>query len=245
MKNHYAGQTKTALDALTQRKQAIANSREYSEYGKQLQARQLDSEISTFRTKALDRLRHDWDRLKAEHKNLSRRKAEAEQKSGDRWDYARLSYLAENVKSKVNKFRNLAELRSAYEQARESGDPHVKRAWAEALPGILQTRYQGEPGAGSLATKAEEDFYTVMDTPELAAVREEEGELTNAAEELQAVTVAAGEFYRNTKPLTSGIDLDAIRAADAPEREFLRLSEGVTIARRMSGTTLQIEETSQ
>lgn len=226
----YASKVSTAIGDFQARSQAIERNSDLSPAGREKQRQALVDQALSYKPKALDSLGAEWRQIQKQAQALEAKKAEAAALESARWDYQRLAYLAQNVKAAIQRAHNPGELSEMYDRAKNSRDPHLQRAWAEAAPAAALSRFGGEIQVSSLATRAAADLQRLTTTPELEAAGEGEAKLAERAIAAHGATMAARDFYAGP-PIALGYQA---------ELEFGGLLEGVEIGQRFDPETGRI-----
>jgi hypothetical protein len=82
-------------------------------------------------------------------------------------DWARLQVETERIKNSLGRYRNLSELRAAYER----GNDYERMALQNLGQDVLAARYHDQPEVGSFMANLERDREAAQATPEVEAAR--------------------------------------------------------------------------
>ena len=217
----------TQLLGFDERKRQISSNPDLSDEGKRKQLAALDAETATYKAQVIGDLRGGFDGLKSKARGNIEAIQKAEAEAAKQWDYSRLNYLSQSVRSAIVTAGNFQEVASLYEKARASGDSHTRRVWAELAKEVIQTKYSRDPDAILFAKNLDSDLDQVISTPELRELKAEGTALTNEAQRLDEERNAARVFYRG----------DSISGVFAPADEFAQVSAGLKINSRVNAET--------
>lgn len=183
------------IHELQAKKHAIETSGDLSSEGKKKAMDALNREIEATRGAMVRELSTSWGDLKVKMKaNVSKVQA-AEAKAAERWDYSRLNYMTQAVKSQVNSAANFETVKGLYDAAKNNGDSHARRVWCEVIQEHVAAKYRTGEGV-ALSKQLQAELDSVLTTPELDAARSEGSDLTRQAAALDVLTKQAnGYFY--------------------------------------------------
>jgi hypothetical protein len=232
MKRNYDGLPKirSALAGFQERERQIRRNPDLTQAGSQRALTALRNEAENFRAEARNELDLEWRLTRAEYKIWQQAVAKAESEAGAAWDFSHLLSEREAARSQLKTIvenatgDDFGAARRLYNAAVNSGDKHKARAWLDVAPEIMLNRFgnnadlQIKMDVNQLVKDAGEQLETILDTPELAALRVEEVEITNRAIEAMKVTEETDAFYNPSN----------VGALVIPD-EFNNLVAGVTI----------------
>ena len=180
---------------LQAKKYAIETSGDLSSEGKKKAMDALNREIEVTRGAMARELSTSWGALKSKMTTNIERVQAAEAKAAERWDYSRLNYMTQAVKSQVNSAANFEAVKGLYDAAKNNGDNHARRVWCEVIQEHVATKYRTGEGV-ALSKQLQAELDSVLTTPELDAARSEGSDLTRQAAALDVLTKQAnGYFY--------------------------------------------------
>lgn len=214
---------------LQAKKHAIETSGDLSSEGKKKAIDALTREVESVRVATVRELSASWGDLKVKMTANVEKVQAAEAKAADRWDYSRLNYMAQAVKTQVNSASNFETVKSLYDAARNNGDAHARRVWCEVVQEHISTKYRTGEGV-ALAKQLQSELDGVLTTPELDAARAEGGDLTRQAADLDAQTKQANTYFYGGKIAGNAIWGD--------KTEFETMTEGLQIKQRVDAETL-------
>lgn len=177
------------------KRQAIINNGDLSEAGKGKQLAALEAYSQDVMNTTLRELQTMWNYTRGSFADHERLTKEAQEREAARWDYNRLNYQQEAVKAAIANAHDIQEVKTAYSQARQSGDKHTARAWAEFLAGNVTAKFGADIEAVDLLSLAAHDLAALVNTPELAALNVEGERLAAAAIKLHRETIQAINEY--------------------------------------------------
>lgn len=214
---------------LQAKKYAIETSGDLSAEGKKKAMDALNREIEVTRGAMVRELSASWGDLKSKvAANIAQVQA-AEAKAAERWDYSRLNYMTQAVKSQVNSAANFEAVKGLYDAAKNNGDNHVRRVWAEIVQEHVATKYRTGEGV-ALSKQLQAELDSVLTTPELDAARAEGSDITRQAAALDVLTKEANSYFYGNK-----IAGNAIWGIST---EFETMTAGLQIKQRVDGETL-------
>lgn len=220
----------TQLMDFRNRQHTINTSVELSGEGRRRAMQKLTSETAAARSAIVRDLQTQWNTWKADARRNIEDVRKAENEAAQKWDYARLEYMTRAIASTINNTREFSDVIGLYNQAKESGDLHARRAWAETAGPAVKAKYKG--GEVETFTKQlAQDAAAAIETPQLKAAREAGAQLTERARILDTQTEAVKEFYRPTRG-----DL-----TDFLGDEFSAMRAGVSITQKVNPETLATE----
>ena len=219
---------KTQVMNFESRKHAINTSIELSDEGKRRAMQKLDGEIAAARVPITADLKSQWDTFKTQARRNIEQVQKAEDEAAKQWDYSRLEYMARSVQGEIKKSTNIADVIGKYNQVKESGDKHARRAWTEAAGEVIRAKYHDVEALGFIKQLAQ-DAAAVIETPQIKELKAQGSTLTQQAHILDEQTKQVRAFYN---PRNIGI-------YEAPD-EFTAMREGVNISQHL-GDGLAIE----
>jgi len=217
------------LQEFEARKLQIEHNIDLSAEGKKKALATLQSEADNYRVTAVRELGASWTVLKDKMKSNVESVKAAESKAASQWDYSRLNYMAQAVKSQVNSAASFEDVQSLYSKAMQSGDAHARRVWCEVVQENVTAKYKtGEAVAFTKQLQAE--LYNVLTIPELDAAKAEGTELTRQAADLHAQTMQANKYFYGGRLGTN--------AVWGTQTEFEALAQGVRIEQKIDAESM-------
>lgn len=213
------------LQAIVNKIDQISKDQNLSQAGREAALKKLAVDRANLKGSALQELGASWASLRSDYGKLQARDAELENRAGASWDYARLNYLAQTVKSKITQAEDASKLMELYNDAQNSSDFYIKRAWAEIAPQAAIERFGLNVDTGRLQNKAARDLEGVIyhaHADELQALKADKGKLVERAMNLQALTNTAESALINQ----SDINASKIYGSGT---EFTRLMDGIRL----------------
>lgn len=218
------------------RKTQIESNTDLSLEGKKKALATLQQQAETYKAAAVQELGIKWGALRQRMgRNLEAIQA-AESKAAQQWDYSRLNYMTQAVKSQVANTANFSEVQRLYMQAMQSGDSHARRVWCEVVGEAVKAKYKdGE--AAAFAKQLQADLNKVVTTPEIETLKSEGIEITKQAAELHTQTQQINNYFYG--------DSMGPRAIFGGKTEFENIMQGVQITQRVDPETLTTITTAQ
>lgn len=226
----FAPDVRATIRGFGARGQEIRRNRDLTAEGQAKQLKAIQGESDTYRAKAYDLLRLTWAGIRKDYTTWHEQAAAAEDAAAQAWDYQRLAYEAQAAKTAIKTADDFTEARRLYEQAIASGDRHHARAWLENAPEALAARFGALAGldVNRITKHAAAALPQMLDTPELASLREQGTELTNRALDAYKATQEAGLFYDPSAGNPFSV-----------QNEFARLLSGVKLDEKLNIETLE------
>lgn len=178
----------------SQARENIKHDRNLSPAGIERALKNLEESISLFRNTAYGVLFLDWRDARRMSKEVDEMRAQAERAEGERWNHSKLLAEQNGVERRLQGFRELKDVASFTEQALNSGNLEHARAVAEAVPGVVRSRFPGLEGE-HVARAAERRLAVMLNTPELERVKQRESEGGKAVLQLMKDTEEVSSFY--------------------------------------------------
>lgn len=218
------------------RKLQIESNTDLSLEGKKKALAALQQEAAAYRAAAAQDLGIKWGALRQRMaRNIEAMQA-AESKAAQQWDYSRLNYMTQAVKSQVANTANFGEVQSLYRQAMQSGDSHARRVWCEVVGEAVKAKYKdGE--AAAFAKQLQAELNKVVTTPEIETLKSEGTAITKEAAELHTQTQQINDYFYG--------DSMGTRAVFGVSTEFENLMQGVQVSQRIDPETLTTITTAQ
>jgi hypothetical protein len=217
------------LQEFEARKYQIEHNIDLSREGKTKALAALQRESENYRVTTVRDLGGQWSALKDKMRSNIESVKAAQAAAAATWDYGRLNYQAQAVKSAIANTSNFQEVQSLYNQAAASGDAHARRVWGEVVRENITGKYHGGDVA-AFANQLKKDLEKVLTTPELDAAKSEGSELTKQARILYDETKQANEYFYGGR-----LGNNAIYGI---QTEFEKLSAGVNIEQKIDAETL-------
>ena len=218
------------------RKIQIESNTDLSLEGKKKALAALQQQATAYKAAAVQELGINWGALRQRMARNIEAVQAAESKAAQQWDYSRLNYMTQAVKSQVASTANFSEVQRLYMQAMQSGDSHARRVWCEVVGEAVKAKYKdGE--AAAFAKQLQADLNRVITTPEIEALKSEGSEITQQAAELHAQTQQINNYFYG--------DSTAPRAVFGVSTEFENIMQGVQITQRVDPETLTTITTAQ
>jgi hypothetical protein len=190
------------INSFQARRQLIREDRQLSDVGKTTQETRLKNEIDAYRPTAFDCLASDWQYVRRQYNLLTVRTRVENELAAGQWDYSRLNYASDAVRSSVRGASDLAAVERQYSQAVAAGDRYAIRAWGEIGVPEIDARFPpGSMDRGHLTRRINEDLAAVMTTPGLQAVNAAGKELADEILALHKDTQAVSQFYNGDNAL--------------------------------------------
>ena len=150
----YFNNVQNTIRDFQSRRAALDADRELSDYGRQLRQARLQNEIGAYHNDALIFLRADYQALKKSFDDWQAQTREAQERSSAAWDYQRLAYGAESLRSQLAQaFASentiagtgsvLAKIEQQFKRVSDLGDKHTQRTWAEIAPAVIRAHASG------------------------------------------------------------------------------------------------------
>ena len=218
------------------RKIQIESNTDLSLEGKKKALATLQQQAETYKAAAVQELGIKWGALRQRMgRNLEAIQA-AESKAAQQWDYSRLNYMTQAVKSQVANTANFSEVQRLYMQTMQSGDSHARRVWCEVVGEAVKAKYKdGE--AAAFAKQLQADLNKVVTTPEIETLKSEGIEITKQAAELHTQTQQINNYFYG--------DSMGPRAIFGGKTELENIMQGVQITQRVDPETLTTITTAQ
>lgn len=226
------------LQEFEARKDQIEKNIDLSAEGKKKALATLQREAESYRAAAVRDLGIQWGALKSKMKSNVENVKLAEEEAAKQWDYERLNYTAQAVKSQVNNAASFEDVQKLYDKAMQSGDTHARRVWGEVVRENIAAKYRtGESAV--FVKKLQADLDKVLTTPKLDAAKAEGAELTKQARILHGETKQANEYFYGGRLGTNAIY--------GVKTEFDNMSQGVRIEQKIDKdlatiTTVTLED---
>lgn len=203
------------------RERGIINNRDLSQEAKTRLLGQLQLEAARNHSEVLADLQADWKAIRQEYKGSEARRAAAATKAAERWNWARLNYVAETVRAEVNRASNLVDLQEKYKKARAVGDDHISRVWSELAPAAAKEKFAALDALAvdRFARAAAADLEKLTYNPEIETLAAAENKLVEKAVALQAETKRVAGYY----------DRIASTVASPGGREILGTMSGISL----------------
>lgn len=212
------------LQEFETRKYQIEHNIDLSAEGRRKALATLQREAESYRAAAVRDLGASWTVLKGKMKSNVESVKQAEANAAKQWDYERLNYMGQAVKSQVNNAASFEDVQSLYNKAMQSGDTHARRVWGEVVRENIAAKYRtGESAA--FVKKLQTDLDKVLTTPDLDAAKAEGTELTKQARILHDETKQANEYFYGGRL--------GQNAMWGTKTEFDKMSEGVRIEQKI------------
>lgn len=218
---------KTQLMEYENRKHTINTSPDLTTEGRKKAMQKLTAEIDQARAVIVQELRTQWDTLKTKAARNIEQVQQAQSEAAKQWDYSRLEYMARSVKNTIDNAASLADVVGMYNQVKESGDNHARRAWAETASEAIKGKYSSGEAVVFIKQLAQ-DAAAVIETPQLKELKAQGSELTDQARILNEQTDQAQKFYN---PNNTGV-------FSLPD-EFTAMREGVRINQQFNAENLE------
>jgi hypothetical protein len=231
-KQNFTAKEKKTMNKLQEfeaRKYQIENNIDLSAEGKKKALATLQREAENYRTAAIRDLGASWTVLKGKMKSNVESVKAAEAQAAAQWDYGRLNYMSQAVKTQVNSAASFDAVQSLYNKAMQSGDTHARRVWGEGVRENIAAKYKGGDVA-VFVNKLQKELNGVLTTPEIDAAKAEGTELTKQARILFGETKQANEYFYGGRLAQNSIW--------GTVTEFEKMTEGVKINQKVDAETL-------
>lgn len=217
-----AQKVQATMSGFNQRKQAIEQSRDFTNDAKKRYLAQIQAEEAAARPVVVGQLTSEWGSIKRDYARLKEKQAKAADKAAAAWDYQRLAYEAVRVQQFIQAanggglgYTPLGEIRQAYQAAMNSGDKIRARAWAENAPALVEAKARGlsteeRVTAADLSREMQADFEKMTTSPELAAIADEAAGLIARVSDLATITDQARRFWTYTGPFSTPSEFDSL-----------------------------------
>lgn len=218
------------LQAIASKKKQIENNPDLSPAGKDKALNDLAAERANLKASALRELGASWSSVRSGYRNLQSRGAELDNQVGASWDYGRLNYMAQVVRSKIAQAEDTSKLTGLYSDAQGSGDYYIRRAWAEIAPQAAIDKFGLGVDTGRLQNQAARDLQGVIyhqHADELQELKADWDKLINRALDLHGATRSADSM----------LDDQQSRAWGQPT-EFDKLLDGIRLDQTVEPQTL-------
>ena len=218
------------------RKIQIETNTDLSLEGKKKALATLQQQATQYKAAAVQELSISWGALRQRMARNIEAVQAAESKAAQQWDYSRLNYMTQAVKSQVASTANFSEVQKLYGQAMQSGDSHARRVWCEVVGEAVKAKYKdGE--AAAFAKQLQADLNKVITTPEIETLKSEGTEITKQAAELHTQTQQLNNYFYG--------DSMGPRAIFGGKNEFENIMQGVQVTQRVDPETLTTITTAQ
>lgn len=206
------------LNQFEQRKQGIYQNKDLTYAGQRKQLDALEKEMQGFKAQAYGELSAAWKTARDTFAGLSRRKAEAEEKSASQWDFNRLSYYARAIEAEVQKAQRLEDVRRKYDEVLRSGDKHLRRAWAENGYSEITKRWRESLETTDIKRKASNDLASLTASQELDAINEQVDKLTKEVLSLHNETETAARHFSDGVFSSGNVFSDLLNGVQVSQR---------------------------
>ena len=218
------------------RKTQIESNTDLSQEGKKKALATLQQQADTYKATAVKELGISWGALRQRMARNIEAVQAAESKAAQQWDYSRLNYMTQAVKSQVASTANFSEVQKLYGQAMQSGDSHARRVWCEVVGEAVKAKYKdGEAVAFTKQLQAE--LNKVITTPEIETLKSEGSEITQRAAELHTQTQQLNNYFYGESM--------GPRAVFGVSTEFENIMQGIQVTQRVDPETLTTITTAQ
>lgn len=171
----------------------IKLNQDYSPEGKTRAINKVKDQLGTVRGQALSQLKSDWGRIKTRGLEIRAAREKAIENEAKRWDWQRLNYMTERVKSAIENANSLRDIENAWQAASQSGDKHAIKAWSETGPNKVTPKYGLE--AVSLVGSMTDAAAKYSRPPEFDALDQKADALIQEAKELENITRLVSEAF--------------------------------------------------
>lgn len=212
-------------------RRSIREDRNLSTQGKERAGKNLEQSISLFRSEALQALEKSWRDARRLYNHVEELRRKAEKAEGERWNYDALNYESQAVRSRLSGFHGVQEVAHFVEGVLSSGNKEKARATAELAPGVLRERFPGVEGE-RLSRELTRRLERMVDTPELAQVRQLEDEGGRQVLQLLRDTEEVANFFGSGNLIMGGSG-----------NEFHQLLNNVSVTRKITPENMYAFET--
>lgn len=233
-----------------QRKRAIEQDSDLTIEAKLSRVQALEREKAASKAEVWAAFRDAWAGLYRRSRELEAHQHAADESAARGWNYERLGFAARQVESAVSgalaePLKGITALQTVerlWQVANQTGDNHLRRAWAEIGSAQVRARF-GEAGA-PLAARMESGLQELMTTPELQAVEAESKALADDALAMIDITNRAAASYledalfvtnEKIRSLSQGVEVK--RKIDAPKG--IQIIDVVFVQARMHPAVLE------
>jgi len=233
-----------------QRKRAIEQNSELTQEAKASRLQALEREKAASKGEIWAAFRDAWAGLYRRSRELEAHQHAADESAARGWNYERLGFAARQVESAVSGalaeplkgITALQTIERLWLVANQTGDNHLRRAWAEI--GSAQVRARFGEGGASLAARMESGLKELTTTPELQAVEAEGRALADDTLAMIDITNRAAASYledplfitnEKIRSLSQGVEVS--RKYDAPKG--IQIIDVVFIQARMHPAVLE------
>ena len=170
------------LESYNQKLNQINRDATLSDIGKHSARQAIKEQRENFRTAAYQEAERRYTDAKNKLSRLAERKAEAQNKAAEGWDFERLNYMARAVESTVRQSATIEEVKAVYQSIIEGGDKHARRAWAENVTSEVMKKYpNAKIGTNDIKRVALAEVDKLTQSPDIIALEKQEAEATAAA----------------------------------------------------------------
>lgn len=210
---------------------AVRFDRALSAEGKRDKEARLRRELDRYREVALSELERVGADVRERYQTIEKRRAQLMEQAQEGWDYVRLGYERDAVRSFVDGAVDLPSVLAEYQRAGDAGNRVRLRAFAEFGATAAKAKF----GAAALAleVRAQADLRALLTTPQLALL-DDDAQLLNADASgfLDAALLARKVLGENaTHPLTSENRWDAQKIAGDVMVRWAVMIQGISLER--------------
>lgn len=223
------------LNSFDSAKEHYLRSTDLSAEGKRKALANVEAERTALRGEAVKALAEAWDDVRLKWGILQLKNDIEEQKQGRSWDYARLSYLSDSVRERVQHASSPSDVAKWYVPMLNSGDRHIARASAEAGAQAIRSRFRTDLEGVNLALQGEQKLKELTDSPVYHEVQAGMEQLIRDAVELQD----KHDFIQ--RQLVNYVGLDSTADFEGA-REGITITQSFDSDRAMFKTTLDVNE---
>jgi hypothetical protein len=131
------------LREFEQQKQAIMNNEDWKDSGKQKALAKLESQARKDARSMVHALRKDAIMQALKLREEQTKRIETTKEELAKVDYNRLMYEAIGVGSKIKASKNLTDVQLIWENAKNSNDGYVLKAWKDTSQGLIAEKFDG------------------------------------------------------------------------------------------------------
>ena len=180
----------TKLNEYKNRAAAIESDTRYTDAGKQPQREALRAEMNNQIDRLVIDLQAEYDEARKAYDNVEAAKASARADYEAGWDFSRLQYTQDQIRSQVNAARDLSDVEQAYKNAQ--GDNYKIRVWGEIGADLVSNKGYAEM-AGGLIGEMKRAASSLSNTPAMLKAQQSEAEIAQRAYDLRADTLTITE----------------------------------------------------